>query len=78
MVNHTIFGLGSSIFTKDIKKAARISEDLDVGMVFINEMVRSDAHLPFGGVKSSGFGRELGLYGANEFVNIKTVATRFC
>lgn len=73
LANHTVYGLGASIWTADLSKALEMSSRLQTGNVFINEMVKSDARLPFGGVKRSGYGRELSEYGLLEFVNIKTV-----
>lgn len=74
IANDSIFGLGSAIFTKDIAKGERIaSTELESGSSFINDRVQSDPRLPFGGVKTSGYGRELGGFGILEFVNIKTV-----
>jgi len=72
--NETPFGLGAAIFTKDIKKGEYIAKNkLNAGSCFVNDFVKSDPRLPFGGVKESGYGRELSSYGLMEFVNIKTV-----
>jgi succinate-semialdehyde dehydrogenase/glutarate-semialdehyde dehydrogenase len=73
IANDTPFGLGASIWTKDLDKAEKMAADIEAGMVFVNGLVRSDPRLPFGGIKNSGFGRELSQYGIKEFVNIKTV-----
>ena len=74
MANDTAFGLGGGVFTRDLARGEHIAAELiDSGMVFVNEQVRSDPRLPFGGIKESGYGRELSHYGIKEFVNIKTV-----
>jgi succinate-semialdehyde dehydrogenase/glutarate-semialdehyde dehydrogenase len=75
--NDSVFGLGAAVFTRDAARGERIaSQQLDAGSCFVNTFVRSDPRLPFGGVKESGYGRELSQYGIREFVNIKTVYVR--
>lgn len=73
IANGIPYGLGASIFTENIEKGKELARRIEAGCVFINEMVKSHTHLPFGGVKKSGYGRELSHYGIKEFVNIKTV-----
>ena len=71
--NNSKFGLGASIWTQNIVEGVKISKKIDSGMVNINEMIKSDPRLPFGGIKESGIGRELSAYGLKEFVNIKSI-----
>jgi succinate-semialdehyde dehydrogenase/glutarate-semialdehyde dehydrogenase len=75
VANDTAFGLGAAVFTQDLERGHRIARDeLDAGACFVNDFVRSDPRLPFGGVKESGYGRELARHGILEFVNAKTVS----
>ncbi|MBL6449506.1 NAD-dependent succinate-semialdehyde dehydrogenase [Fulvivirga sp. 29W222] len=74
IANDTSFGLGAAIFTRDKHKGEQIAaKELEAGSCFVNSFVKSDPRLPFGGIKESGYGRELGIFGIREFVNIKTV-----
>lgn len=73
IANDSIFGLGAAVFTRDVARGERVARELDAGCTFVNTLVASDPRLPFGGIKESGYGRELGTYGIKEFVNIKTV-----
>jgi succinate-semialdehyde dehydrogenase/glutarate-semialdehyde dehydrogenase len=74
LANQTHFGLGAAVFTSDVKRGEKIAtERLEAGNCFVNAFVKSDPRLPFGGIKQSGYGRELSHYGIKEFVNIKTV-----
>jgi len=75
LANDSDFGLGGSVFTKDVARGKRVASRVDTGMMFINNIDWSDADLPFGGIKASGYGRELGNMGIQEFVNKKLVRT---
>lgn len=73
LANQSVYGLGAAIFTRDFERAERIAARLEAGSVFVNAYVRSDPRLPFGGIKNSGWGRELSVFGMREFVNVKTL-----
>jgi len=73
LANYIRFGLGVSIWTEGLKKAKRLSRKIESGIVSVNNVVISDPRIPFGGIRQSGFGRELSRYGMLEFVNIKSV-----
>jgi succinate-semialdehyde dehydrogenase / glutarate-semialdehyde dehydrogenase len=73
LANDTPFGLGSYVMTNDLEQAERVADRIDAGMVYVNIVGADGAELPFGDTKRSGFGRELGRYGADEFVNKKLI-----
>jgi len=73
VANGNRYGLGAAVFSRDLNRAHRVAARLEAGSVFVNDFVRSDARIPFGGVKDSGYGRELGLVGLREFVNVKSI-----
>merc|ERR1712060_456141 len=77
LANQSEFGLGGAVFTEDRVKGERIAaQDIEAGMCFVNDFVRSDPSLPFGGVKGSGLGRECSVFGLREFVNVKTICVK--
>lgn len=77
IANDTAFGLGAAVFTRDLARGERIAtEEIDAGLCFVNDFVKSHQALPFGGVKTSGVGRECSSYGMKAFVNIKTVVVK--
>ena len=73
LANNHRYGLDASIWTSDLERAYRLARELEVGNVFVNTLVRSDSRLPFGGIKKSGYGRELSEVGLKEWVNWKTI-----
>ena len=76
LANRSRYGLGASLWTADVERGRALAARLEAGAVFVNEVVKSDARVPFGGVKDSGYGRELAAFGLREFVNVKTVWVR--
>ena len=76
IANDHRYGLGASIWTQDTKKGEQLARRIQSGVSFVNGMVKSDPRLPFGGIKASGYGRELSVHGIREFVNVKTIWIR--
>jgi succinate-semialdehyde dehydrogenase/glutarate-semialdehyde dehydrogenase len=77
VANDSSFGLGAAVFTRNRQKGEQIAEiQLQAGCCFVNDFVKSDPRLPFGGIKTSGFGRELSTHGIKEFMNVKTVVVK--
>jgi succinate-semialdehyde dehydrogenase/glutarate-semialdehyde dehydrogenase/succinyl-CoA reductase len=74
--NNSEFGLGASIWTSNIERGVRLARQIESGIVSVNEMVKSDPRMPFGGIKKSGIGRELSEFGIKEFVNIKSIVVK--
>jgi len=74
VANSSRYGLGSSVWTRDLERGEKVARQIESGSVFINALMKSDARMPFGGVKKSGYGRELSEYGIKEFVNVKSIS----
>jgi succinate-semialdehyde dehydrogenase/glutarate-semialdehyde dehydrogenase len=73
IANDSEFGLGGCVWTRNLQRGERVARNVETGAMFVNGMTKSDPRLPFGGIKKSGYGRELGINGIREFVNIKTI-----
>lgn len=73
LANRSRYGLGGSVWTRDVARGENVARQIQAGAVFVNGMVKSDPRLPFGGIKASGYGRELSFYGMHEFLNLKTI-----
>ena len=73
IANDSKYGLGASVWTQDLERGERVARQMETGTVYVNGLVKSDPRLPFGGIKNSGIGRELGRHGMLEFANAKTV-----
>ena len=73
IANDSPYGLGGSVWTQDSSRGERVARQVEAGCTFVNGMVKSDARLPFGGIKNSGYGRELSKHGIREFTNAKTI-----
>src|SRR5690606_22314646 len=73
LANNNRYGLGASVWTRDPQRGERVAREIAAGSVFVNSLVRSDQRLPFGGIKKSGYGRELSELGIKEFLNAKTI-----
>jgi len=73
LANRSQFGLGGSVWTRDLERGIRLARRLECGTTFVNSIVKSDPRMPFGGVKKSGIGRELSRFGLREFVNVKGI-----
>ena len=76
IANDTVFGLAAAVFTRDRARGERVAREIEAGVTFVNSVVASDPRMPFGGIKESGYGRELGSYGIREFVNAKSVCVQ--